>query len=76
MGWSGVCFRVDPVLGWLDLGVDAIMTRNPKTVAPDQLVSEAMEILNTSKVSVLLVVDNARPIGIVHFHHLLRAGVA
>src|SRR6267154_1198367 len=43
----------------LDLGVDAIMTRDPKTVAPDQLVSEAMEMLNTSKVSVLLVVENA-----------------
>jgi arabinose-5-phosphate isomerase len=60
----------------LDLGVDAIMTRDPKTVAPDQLVSEAMEMLNASKVSVLLVVENARAVGIVHFHHLLRAGVA
>jgi arabinose-5-phosphate isomerase len=39
-------------------------------------VSEAMEMLNTSKVSVLLVVENARAVGIVHFHHLLRAGVA
>src|SRR3954465_10021365 len=35
----------------LELGVDAIMTRDPKTVAPDQLVSEAMEMLNASKVS-------------------------
>ncbi len=60
----------------LDLAVDAIMTRDPKTVAPDQLVSEAMEMLNASKVSVLLVVENARAVGIVHFHHLLRAGVA
>jgi arabinose-5-phosphate isomerase len=60
----------------LDLAVDAIMTRDPKTVAPAQLVSEAMEMLNTSKVSVLLVVENARAVGIVHFHHLLRAGVA
>lgn len=60
----------------LELTVDAIMTRDPKTVAPGQLVSEAMEMLNASKVSVLLVVDDARPVGIVHFHHLLRAGVA
>jgi signal-transduction protein with cAMP-binding, CBS, and nucleotidyltransferase domain len=28
------------------------------------------------KISVLMVVENARPVGIVHFHHLLRAGVA
>jgi len=41
----------------LDLAVDAIMSRDPKTVRPDQLVSEALELLNTAKVSVLLVVD-------------------
>src|SRR5882724_1388907 len=60
----------------LDLAVDAIMTRDPKTARPDQLVSEAMELINTSKISVLIVVEDTRPVGIVHFHHLLRAGVA
>jgi arabinose-5-phosphate isomerase len=60
----------------LELTVDAIMSRDPKTVRPDQLVSEALELLNSSKVSVLLVVDAGKPVGIVHFHHLLRAGVA
>jgi arabinose-5-phosphate isomerase len=60
----------------LDLPVEAIMTRNPRTVRPDQLVSEALELLNASKVSVLLVIENERPVGIVQFHHLLRAGVA
>ena len=52
------------------------MSRDPKTVRPDQLVSEALELINSSKVSVLLVVDAGKPVGIVHFHHLLRAGVA
>jgi arabinose-5-phosphate isomerase len=60
----------------LDLPVEAIMSRAPKTVRSDQLVSEALEMLNTSRVSVLMVVENGRPVGIVHFHHLLRAGVA
>jgi arabinose-5-phosphate isomerase len=60
----------------LDLPVEAIMSRAPKTVRSDQLVSEALELLNTARVSVLLVVENERPVGIVHFHHLLRAGVA
>jgi arabinose-5-phosphate isomerase len=60
----------------LELTVDAIMSRDPKTVRPDQLVSEALELINSSKVSVLLVVDAGKPVGIVHFHHLLRAGVA
>jgi len=59
-----------------ELPVEAIMTHDPKTVRPDQLVSEAMEMLNALKISVLIVVEDARPVGIVHFHHLLRAGVA
>jgi len=59
-----------------ELTVDAIMTRDPKTARPDQLVSEAMELINASKISVLIVVEDTRPVGIVHFHHLLRAGVA
>jgi arabinose-5-phosphate isomerase len=60
----------------LELPVDAIMSCAPKTVRPDQLVSEALELLNASKVSVLMVVEAGKPVGIVHFHHLLRAGVA
>jgi arabinose-5-phosphate isomerase len=60
----------------LDLPVDAVMSRAPRTVRPDQLASEALELLNASKVSVLIVVEDGRPVGIVHFHHLLRAGVA
>jgi arabinose-5-phosphate isomerase len=46
------------------------------TVRPDQLVSEALELLNTSKKTQLIVVDERRQVGIVHFHDLLRAGVA
>ena len=60
----------------LDLPVEAIMSTEPKTVRPDQLVSEALELINTSKVTVLMVVEAGRPVGIVHFHHLLHAGVA
>src|SRR6185369_8823266 len=56
--------------------VDEVMTRNPKTVAGDQLVSEALELLNSSKITAVIVVDNGAPAGIVHLHDLLRAGVA
>jgi arabinose-5-phosphate isomerase len=56
--------------------VDDVMTASPKTVRPDQLASEALQILNASKITALLVVEADRPIGIVHFHDLLRAGVA
>ncbi len=60
----------------LDARVDDVMTRNPKTVRPDQLASEALELLNAMKITALMVVDAGKPVGIVHFHDLLRAGVA
>ena len=60
----------------LDARVDDVMTRNPKTVRPDQLVSEALELLNALKITALFVVDAGRPVGIVHIHDLLRAGAA
>jgi arabinose-5-phosphate isomerase len=60
----------------LQAPVDEVMTASPKTVRPDQLASEALELLNSSKITALIVVDMDRPVGIVHFHDLLRAGVA
>jgi arabinose-5-phosphate isomerase len=62
--------------GLLQARVDDIMTPSPKTVRPDQLAGEALELLNSSKITALIVVDLERPVGIVHFHDLLRAGVA
>ncbi|HWK01400.1 MAG TPA: KpsF/GutQ family sugar-phosphate isomerase [Xanthobacteraceae bacterium] len=56
--------------------VDEVMTKNPKTIRPDQLAGEAMGILNAMKVNVLFVVENRKPIGLVRFHDLLRIGVA
>jgi arabinose-5-phosphate isomerase len=60
----------------LDLKVEQIMTREPKTVRSDQLASEALELLNSSKKTQLIVADRHKPIGVVHVHDLLRAGVA
>jgi arabinose-5-phosphate isomerase len=60
----------------LQATVDDVMTVSPKTVRPDQLASEALQILNASKITALIVVEADRPIGILHFHDLLRAGVA
>jgi arabinose-5-phosphate isomerase len=59
----------------LEAPVDTVMTRSPKTIRPDQLASEALKILNSSKITALIVVEAGRPVGIVHFHDLLRAGV-
>jgi len=56
--------------------VDEVMTKSPKTIGPNLLASEALEILNSSKITALIVADARKPIGIVHLHDLLRAGVA
>jgi len=60
----------------LNARVEDIMTRSPKTIRPDQLVSEALEVLNSTKITALFVVDTGRPVGIVHIHDLLRTGAA
>jgi arabinose-5-phosphate isomerase len=60
----------------LSNSVDDVMTKNPKTVRPDQLAGEAMGILNEMKVNVLFVVEETKPVGLVRFHDLLRIGVA
>jgi arabinose-5-phosphate isomerase len=58
------------------LSVDDIMTRAPKTVDPDMLTGEAIAILDENRISALVVVEDGKPVGIVHFHDLLRIGVA
>ncbi len=60
----------------LEARVEYVMTRGPKTVRPGQLASEALEIINSSKITALMVAKGGKPVGIVHFHDLLRAGVA
>jgi sugar phosphate isomerase len=54
------------------------MTRNPKTVAPDVLAAEAVNTMNnTGKgITQLFVVEDGKPVGIIHLHDCLRAGVA
>jgi arabinose-5-phosphate isomerase len=60
----------------LEAKVEDVMTKAPTTVRPDQLASEALEMLNSKKRTVLFVVEGRRAVGVVHMHDLLRAGVA
>ncbi|MBN8937396.1 MAG: KpsF/GutQ family sugar-phosphate isomerase [Rhizobiales bacterium] len=60
----------------LDASVEDVMTRSPKTIRPDQLVSEALELLNALKITALFVVEAGKPVGILHIHDLLRVGAA
>jgi arabinose-5-phosphate isomerase len=60
----------------LDSRVEDVMTHNPKTVRHDQLVSELLEMLNSTKITAVFVVEAGRPVGVVHLHDLLRIGAA
>jgi arabinose-5-phosphate isomerase len=56
--------------------VDEVMTRAPKTIEPQMFAGAAIALLNKHNISALVVVENERPIGVVHFHDLLRIGAA
>jgi arabinose-5-phosphate isomerase len=60
----------------LAASVDDIMTKQPRTVPPSMLATEMLEVLNTRKITTLIVTEANKPVGIVHLHDLLRAGVA
>lgn len=53
-----------------------VMTARPKTVTPDTLAGAALEQINSSNITALFVVDAGTPVGIIHIHDLLRAGIA
>ena len=60
----------------MTLPVTAIMTKTPRTIAPDALVATALEMEEASRITALIVVENSRPVGLVHYLDLLRAGAA
>jgi arabinose-5-phosphate isomerase len=56
--------------------VGECMTRNPKTIAPDELAARAVQVMEQYSITSLLVVgEDGRPEGVLHLHDLLRAGV-
>ena len=53
-----------------------VMTKRPKTITSDAMATAALEMINASRITALFVVDKNKPVGIIHIHDLLRAGVA
>jgi arabinose-5-phosphate isomerase len=61
--------------GFLDLTVSGVMTRQPRTAAPDELAAAAVGTMERHGVIALPVVEeNGRVAGAVHLHDLMRAG--
>ncbi len=60
--------------------VEQVMTANPRVVSPETLAAEALGLMNAHQITTLFACESAgkkrKPVGIVHIHDLLRAGVA
>ena len=56
--------------------IDQLMTRNCITITADSLAAEALHIMDEHKISALVVADGEQPVGALHLHDLLKAGIA
>ena len=52
------------------------MTINPKTISPNAMTAEALKLMHDKKITNLFVVENRKPVGVIHIHDLLNNGVA
>jgi arabinose-5-phosphate isomerase len=53
----------------------ALMTANPLTIAPDAPIADAIAIMNGKRITILFAVEDGAPVGVVHMHDLLAAGI-
>lgn len=51
-----------------------LMTKNPKTVTADTMISEALKIMHDKKITNLFVIENKKPVGVIHIHDILTLG--
>ncbi len=59
----------------LNQKVSEIMTKGGVSASPNQLASEAVAIMNENKITTLFIIQDSKPVGILHIHDCLRAGV-
>ncbi len=59
----------------LDKRIEEFMTLNPSIITVDRLAVEALRLMKEREISALIVVDEKHPVGMVHFHELLKAGL-
>ena len=56
----------------LDKNVKEIMTRKPKTLSPNTLISKALKIMNEESITNIFITKQKKPIGIIHMHDILK----
>lgn len=60
----------------LDRTASQLMTAEPQTIRVDALAAEAVRVMNERKITGLFVTDGAVPVGILHIHDCLKAGIS
>ncbi len=63
------------IAGLQDKRAAEIMTTSPKTIEGDARLQEAVDMMHKHKITMLFICDGAVPIGAIHIHDCLRAGV-
>ena len=90
MGCAGVTNKAGKLIGvvtdgdlrrhadsdFLSHTASEIMTSSPKTIAQNALAVEAVHDMNAFSITSLFVVEEGKPVGLIHIHDCLRAGVA
>ncbi len=58
--------------------VTNVMTKNPKTISPDALIVDAVNMMNNTGQGItnIFAVQEQKPVGVIHIHDCLKAGVA
>jgi arabinose-5-phosphate isomerase len=59
----------------MDRPVLEAMTATPRTAAPEDLAADLLGLMNEKRITSLFVVEAGKPVGILHLHDLLRAGI-
>ena len=57
----------------LDKNVKEVMTRKPKTLSPNTLISKALKIMNEESITNIFITKKKKPIGIIHMHDILKS---
>ena len=60
----------------LSLSVGEVMNSSPLVIEPHKLAAEAVLVMEQREISAIIVVEGRRPVGILHLHELLKAGIA
>ena len=61
--------------GLLRRAVGEVMTARPRTIRPAAFAAEALAVMKERKITSLFAIEDGRPVGILHVHDCLRAGL-